>query len=62
LSGKNARSFRKQLAPFIEHARKADREPARRAVRTAAARQRNGDIRAAAGKGQVLGARGLRRA
>src|SRR5258706_12713296 len=35
LSGKNARSFRKQLAPFIEHARKAGRGPARRAVRPA---------------------------
>jgi hypothetical protein len=34
LSVKNARAFRKQLAPFIEHAR------------TAATRQRSGDIRA----------------
>jgi hypothetical protein len=46
LSGKNARSFRKQLAPFIEHARKVGRGPARRAERTAAGRQRSGDIRA----------------
>jgi hypothetical protein len=46
LSGKNARAFRKQLAPFIEHARKAPRELGRRAGRTAATRQRSGDIRA----------------
>ena len=26
LSKKNARAFRKQIAPFIEHARKADRD------------------------------------
>jgi hypothetical protein len=46
LSGKNARTFRKQLAPFIEHARKARRGLSRRAGRTAATRQRSGDIRA----------------
>ena len=46
LSKKNANTFRKQLAPFIEHARKAGRGPARRPVRTAASRQRSGDIRA----------------
>jgi Lsr2/CutA1 divalent ion tolerance protein len=33
LSGKNARAFRKQLAPFIEHARKARRGLGRRASR-----------------------------
>ena len=46
LSGKIASAFRKQLAPFVEHARKAGRGQARRAGRTAAARQRSGDIRA----------------
>jgi hypothetical protein len=46
LSKKNANTFRKQLAPFIEHARKAGRGSARRPVRTAASRQRSGDIRA----------------
>src|SRR6184192_3804783 len=46
LSKKNANTFRKQLAPFIEHARKAGRGPLRRPVRTAASRQRSGDIRA----------------
>ena len=38
LSSKNARAFRKQLAPFIEHARKAVRGAARRATRTPACR------------------------
>jgi len=46
LSRKNARAFRKQLAPFIAHARKAGRATARRAARTAAGRQHGGDIRA----------------
>ena len=46
LSGKDFRSFRAQLAPFIEHARKIGRGPARRAGRTAAGRQRSGAIRA----------------
>jgi hypothetical protein len=46
LSKKNASAFRKQLAPFIEHARKAGRSQARRTGRTAASRQRSGDIRA----------------
>jgi hypothetical protein len=46
LSSKNARAFRKQLAPFIEHARKAGARTARRAPRTAAGRQHGGDIRA----------------
>lgn len=45
LSSKNAGAFRKQLTPFIEHARRAGRRLARRAARTAAARQRSGDIR-----------------
>jgi Lsr2 len=46
LNDKNARNFRDQLHPFIENARKASRGLARRASRTAAARQRSGDIRA----------------
>ncbi len=45
LNEKNAAAFRKQLAPFIEHARKAGRAPSRRTARTAASRQRSGDIR-----------------
>ena len=45
-SKKNAATFRRQLAPFLEHARKAGRAPSRRPGRTAASRQRSGDIRA----------------
>ena len=44
LNKKNARAFRKQLAPFIEHARKAGRR--QRRPRTSSTRQRSGDIRA----------------
>ena len=44
LNKKNARAFRKQLAPFVEHARKAGRGPRR--PRTSSGRQRSGDIRA----------------
>src|SRR6516162_8674841 len=44
LNKKNARAFRKQLAPFVEHARKAGR--GQRRLRTESARQRSGDIRA----------------
>ena len=46
LSKKNARAFRKGLAPFVEHARKAGRGPRRRAARTSSSRERSGDIRA----------------
>ena len=46
LSKKNAAAFRKKIAPFIDHARKAGRSQPRRAARTAASRQRSGDIRA----------------
>ena len=46
LSKKNAAAFRKKLAPFVEHARKSGRAQPRRASRTAASRQRSGDIRA----------------
>ena len=46
LSAKNAASFGKQLAPYIEHARKAGRLSVSRSGRTAANRQRSGDVRA----------------
>ena len=46
LSAKNATAFRKKLAPFIEHARKAGRRQPRLPGRAAASRQRSGDIRA----------------
>lgn len=45
LSKRNADRFRKQLAPFIDHARRA-RRGSRRPVRTAASRRRSRDIRA----------------
>jgi hypothetical protein len=44
LNAKNAAAFGKQLAPYIEHARKAGRAQLRRPGRTN--RQRSGDIRA----------------
>jgi nucleoid-associated protein Lsr2 len=46
LNAKNAAAFGKQLAPYLEHARRAGRAAARRTGRTAANRQRSGDIRA----------------
>src|SRR5258708_13732757 len=46
LSKKNATAFRKQLRPFIEHARKAGPGQRRRSGRTASSRDRSGDIRA----------------
>jgi hypothetical protein len=46
LNAKNAAAFGKQLAPYIEHARRAGRPQGRRPGRTAAGRQRSGDIRA----------------
>jgi hypothetical protein len=45
LNKKNARAFRQQLAPFIEHARKAGRGQRRRPVRTSSSRERSGGIR-----------------
>lgn len=58
LSEKNAARFRNQLAPFIEHARRAGRR-SRRAVRTAASRQRSRDIRSwAKSRGIELSERG----
>jgi hypothetical protein len=46
LSTSNAAAFRRQLAPFIDHARKAGRGPRRRTGRPASSRERSGDIRA----------------
>ena len=46
LSKKNASRFRRQIAPYIEHARKAGRGQRRRPVRAASSRERSGDIRA----------------
>jgi len=45
LTAKHAKAFRKKLAPFIEHARKAGRSQSGRPGRAAASRQRS-DIRA----------------
>ena len=59
LTAKNATAFRKTLAPFIEHARKAGRRQSRRPGRTAASRPRSGDIRAwAHDHGIAVSARG----
>jgi hypothetical protein len=46
LSKKNATAFRRKIAPFIEHARKAGRGQRRRPGRTASSRERSADIRA----------------
>jgi hypothetical protein len=46
LNAKNAAAFGKQLAPYLEHARKAGRGQPRRTGRTTAGRQHSGDIRA----------------
>jgi hypothetical protein len=46
LNAKNAATFSTQLAPYLEHARRAGRAQAPRPGRTAANRQRSGDIRA----------------
>ena len=45
LSAKNATAFRRQLSPFIEHARKAGRGQRRRPGRTASSREHSGGIR-----------------
>jgi hypothetical protein len=59
LNKKNARAFRKHLAPFVEHARKAGPGPRHQPARTAASRQRSGDIRAwAKATGRPVSARG----
>ena len=46
LNKKNARRFRRQLAPFVEHAHKAGQGPRRRAARRAPDRERSAAIRA----------------
>ena len=48
LNAKNAAAFHKQIASYLEHARRAGRAQLRRGGRTAANRQRSGDIRASA--------------
>jgi hypothetical protein len=59
LSAKNARVFRQQIQPYVQHGRKAGHRPAPRAQRTAAGRQRSGDVRAWAKEhGIALNARG----
>jgi len=58
LSEKNAAKLRKQLAPFVDHARRASGQ-GRRPVRTAASRRRSRDIRAwAQAQGIQLSERG----
>jgi hypothetical protein len=55
----NAREFRDQLAPYVEHARKAGSGPLRRPARTSSSRQRSGGIRAwAKEQGIPVSARG----
>ncbi len=57
LNKKNAAAFRKQLAPFVEHARRAGR--GQRRPRTSSSRQRSGDIRAwATERGIAVSGRG----
>jgi hypothetical protein len=46
LSTSNATAFRERLAPFTQSARKAGRRPRSRSGRSAADRERSGDIRA----------------
>jgi hypothetical protein len=46
LSATNAGRFRQQLAPFIEHARKAGRGQRRRPARPSSAREQGSEIRA----------------
>ena len=59
LNAKNAAAFGKQLAPYLEHARRVARAQPRRAGRTVANRQRSGDIRAWAKEhGLAVSARG----
>jgi hypothetical protein len=59
LRASNAAAFRRQLAPYIEHARRSGRSQSRRRGRIAASRQHSGDIRAwAKGHGIVVSERG----
>lgn len=46
LNKKNAKAFRKELAPYIGHARKAGGGQRRRSVRTSSSHERSGGIRA----------------
>jgi len=46
LNKKNATRFRQQIAPYIEHARKAGRGQRRRSARSSSSRDRSGGIRA----------------
>ena len=46
LNSTNAAAFRQQIAPYLEHARRAGSRPLQRPVRTAASRERSADIRA----------------
>ena len=45
LSNRHASEFRRQLAPFVEHARMVHSQRARPRARTAASRERSRDIR-----------------
>jgi hypothetical protein len=59
LNKKNAAAFRRKLAPFIEHARRAGRGPRRRGGRPAVSRERGAAIRAWANEhGVPVSARG----
>lgn len=59
LSKKNAAAFRRKLAPFIDHARRAGRRQRRRPGSTSASRERSGSIRAWAKQaGNAVSARG----
>src|SRR6266513_5722130 len=59
LNKKNARTFRKQLAPYLEHARRAGRGQRRRPARAAPGRERAGEIRAwASQQGIAVSGRG----
>jgi hypothetical protein len=59
LNDKNASAFRRQLAPYIDHARKAGRAQRRRPGRAAASRERSTDIRVwAKDQGIAVSARG----
>ena len=59
LRNTNASKFRRQIAPYIDHARKAGRGQRRRPVRTPSSRERSGDIRAwAKGQGIPVSERG----
>lgn len=46
LNARHAATFRRQLAPFVEHARPAHAQPGRAKTRTAASRERSRQIRA----------------